>query len=240
MSAVRGWRPSRRGLAAAGGGSLLVAGIVTALLLNSGGSGALASPAPPAAPAGSTATRTTKTTAAPTRAVATTRAANPRPLKVATPAPTATTQRAVPARSRMTREQAVAQAEAALRAFLAVSDKVYVSADEDAPGVARFASPAVVGEVKGAAADLAAQLFHQRGAVGVAAITVRRAQVEPPESVSLDACLDLRKIDIVDSSGTVVRAGKNNPTGVLNHYDLRNTTAGWVVTAHSLPDSTTC
>jgi hypothetical protein len=148
----------------------------------------------------------------------------------------------VPPAARPDPERMRRDAESALRSYLVLSDRTYQAADGKlAGGLAEVAAGFALGEVSATAIELQSAGARQTGTVGVAWLAVEAVDLAAaPPTVTIRACLDTSRIDILALDGSSTRQGRQPTFRRTLHVFGVQYAGAWRVTTHSFPDQADC
>jgi hypothetical protein len=146
------------------------------------------------------------------------------------------------ASSSLTSEQAVGEAESALRRFLRTSDTIMQRGDGDSTPARAVARGFVLGEVEAAAQERKDLTLRQTGSVDVVTVAPTQVELSGAEPVVvLSACLDVSAIDFLDGAGRSQKARLYQPSAPVQHlYGVQRVGQTWFVSTHSIPASSNC
>lgn len=189
------------------------------LVVVSGGIGiALGTTPPPAAPA-----------AAPT--------ASPTPTESTAPS----TPTPAPSDSELAPDEAAAaqEAEQSLVSLVQLGNEVGADPTASLDGIEELASGFVLGEIQALAAERAQLGYTQTGEAKVTSVTVDDVDLGGrPPSLTLDVCVDVSDIDVLDADGTSLSANMYLPDTPVHHrYGAQQLDGRWKLVSHDLPDA---
>jgi len=133
-------------------------------------------------------------------------------------------------------------ASAAADALLAASNQVLQRGNGGTAGLAAIATGFVRGELEALAAERADLGYKQ---VGAAKITSKKVQsidlAASPPTVVLEVCIDVSKIDILDSNGKSMKGLLYKPGVPVKHvYGAQYLDGLWKISTHDIPDNDPC
>ncbi|WBU38828.1 hypothetical protein [Homoserinibacter sp. YIM 151385] len=160
----------------------------------------------------------------------------PRTSRIPAPAP----EPEEPGRELDAEESAAAkQAGAAVDDLLALGDAVAADPEAGPGDVGELADGFVRGEIEALAAERADLGYTQTGSARVTRIAVRDVDLdERPAAMTLDVCVDVSGIDVLDGAGRSLAEAMYRPNRpVLHRYGAQYLDGRWKLVTHELPDT---
>lgn len=136
----------------------------------------------------------------------------------------------------------VQRADAAIDSLLAALDEVSQRGDGSAVGIESIATGWVLGEVQSRAREQYDLGYQQTGEATVTQSTPTEVDLAAnPPTITIKVCVDVSEIDVIDTSGTSLKAALYNPSRPTAHiYGAVFEDGTWKVSTHDIPDVQDC
>lgn len=126
-------------------------------------------------------------------------------------------------------DAAVAAATDAVRSYYATTDELLSDPQAPLDGATRVASGDELDLLRRQVQEQRIKGLRQTGAVTLMSLTATRANLQAPATVTIDACVDVSTVDVLDASGASVLAAGRPSASVVHLTVVESGDLGWTV-----------